>query len=100
MIWIWLLYILLFGAFFAMMYAWLTPETASMTGLAGSGTLGGFIGYIVGAYTWGEQYLEALILGTNENGQVLLFGLILFLLVMVFNALSDLAKDRPIRLIH
>ena len=100
MIWIWLLYILIFSAFFAMLYAWITPASASMVGLGGSATAGGIIGYIVGAYTYGETYLEAIIMGTNENGQVLLFGLLLFIVVMVLNALSDLARDRPIRLIH
>ncbi len=100
MIWFWLLYIAIFAAFFAMMYAWLTPASATMTGLGGSATIGGIFGYAIGAYTYGEQYIEALILGTNQNGQILLFGLLLFIAVMVMNALSDLARHKPIRLIH
>ncbi len=95
-----LLYILLFAAFAAMIYAWITPASAGMTGLAGSGTVGGIIGYIYGSYSYGIQYLDALIGGTNENGGILLFGLILFIAVMILNALSDLARNRPIRLIH
>lgn len=100
MIWFWILYLLIFAGFGAMIYAWFTPASATMTGLGGSATVGGIAGYVLGSYTYGEKYIEALILGTNQNGQILLVGLILFIAVMILNALSDLAKHRPIRLIH
>ena len=99
MILLWILYILIFSGFFAMMYAWLTPATASMTGLTGSGVVGGVFGYAIGTYTFGERYIEAVVLGTNAAGQLLLVGLSLFIAVMVLNALTDLAKHRPIRLV-
>ena len=92
------LYLLLFGAFFGMIYAWYTGTTATFSGMTATGIIGAITGYLVNLYTNGINLLYYVILSTS-TGVFLMFSMSALIFVFIINALSDLTKDRPIRLV-
>ncbi len=96
-----LLMILIYGFLFMQLYSWLTPADATLSKLGLSGASGGIIGYIIDRTAEGSEVINAAWNGAyGANGYFLVFSLVLFTLVMMSNALSDITKNRPVRLIH